>query len=335
VSSPVPAEPPRRDGPAVAVQGLVKRYGGRAVLDRLSFRAARGAVTAVLGPNGAGKTTAIEICEGLRRADAGSVRILGLDPGRDAVRLRPRVGVMLQDGGMPTGARSRDVLTLVAAMHADPLPVDGLLTAVGLTEQARTTVRRLSGGQRQRLALAAALVGRPELVFLDEPTAGLDPQARQQVWGLVSRLRQGGTAVILTTHLLDEAERLADRVVLIDSGRVVAEGTPDELTGGDGDTLRFQGPPGLALDQLRGRLPAGVSLVEASPGGYLAAGSAGCALDAHIVAVVATWCAEQELTPRGMAVGRRTLEDVFLALARSGAAPPGTTSAGTTSAGTT
>jgi ABC-2 type transport system ATP-binding protein len=302
--------------PAVEVTGLVKRYGDRAALDGLTFAAARGAVTAVLGPNGAGKTTAIEICEGLRRADRGTVRILGSDPVRDAVSLRPRVGVMLQDGGMPTGARVRDVLVLVAAMHARPLPVDGLLGTVGLAAHGRSTVRRLSGGQRQRLALATALVGRPELVFLDEPTAGLDPQARQQVWQLIGRLRDGGAAVILTTHLLDEAERLADRVVLIDAGRVVAAGTPAELTAGAGDTLRFDGPPGLHLADLAGRLPTGVSLVESSPGGYLVAGSVDCPLDGRAVAVVATWCAEQGLPPRGMAVGGRTLEDVFLALAR-------------------
>ena len=302
--------------PAVEVTGLVKWYGDRAALDGLTFAAARGAVTAVLGPNGAGKTTAIEICEGLRRADRGTVRILGSDPVRDAASLRPRVGVMLQDGGMPTGARVRDVLVLVAAMHARPLPVDGLLGTVGLAEHGRSTVRRLSGGQRQRLALAAALVGRPELVFLDEPTAGLDPQARQQVWRLIARLRDGGAAVILTTHLLDEAERLADRVVLLDAGRVVAAGTPAELTGGAGDTLRFEGPPGLHLAELAGRLPIGVSLVEASPGGYLVTGSVDCPLDGLAVAVVATWCSEQGLPPRGMAVGSRTLEDVFLALAR-------------------
>jgi ABC-2 type transport system ATP-binding protein len=305
--------------PAVEVSGLVKRYGDRTALDGLTFTAARGAVTAVLGPNGAGKTTAIEICEGLRRADAGTVRLLGRDPVRDAGWLRPRVGVMLQDGGMPTGARARDVLVLVAAMHARPVPVDELLAAVDLTGHARTPVRRLSGGQRQRLALAAALAGRPELVFLDEPTAGLDPQARQQVWQLVSRLRAGGAAVILTTHLLDEAERLADRVLLIDAGQVVAAGTPAELTGGAADTLRFEGPPGLDLAGLTARLPSGLTVAEASAGRFLVSGSAGRALDSAAVALVAGWCAELGLSPRGMAVGRQTLEDVFLALARGGA----------------
>jgi ABC-2 type transport system ATP-binding protein len=173
---------------AVEVRGLVKRYDGRAVVDGLDLVARQGAVTAVLGPNGAGKTTTIECCEGLRSPDGGSVRVLGRDPVADARALRPRVGVMLQDGGLPTGVRALELLRHVAAMYATPRPVDELAERLGLHGFARTTVRRLSGGQRQRVALAAAVIGRPDVVFLDEPSAGMDPQSRRAVWDLVPEL---------------------------------------------------------------------------------------------------------------------------------------------------
>jgi ABC-2 type transport system ATP-binding protein len=216
--------------PAVAIAGLGKRYGAVTALDNATLSTPRAAVTAVLGPNGAGKTTLIEICEGYRRPDAGSVRVLGLDP-RDP-SLRPRVGVMLQSGGVYPGARAAEMVRLVASYAAAPLPVDALIDRVGLGRVARTTYRRLSGGEQQRLKLAMAIVGRPELVFLDEPTAGLDPQSRRATWALIEELRDAGVSVVLTTHYLEEAERLADHVVVIDRGRVVAAGSPRELTGG-------------------------------------------------------------------------------------------------------
>jgi ABC-2 type transport system ATP-binding protein len=298
---------------ALEVSGLVKRYGGRAVVDGLGLAAPRGAVTAVLGPNGAGKTTAIECCEGLRRPDSGSVRVLGLDPWRDAARLRPRVGVMLQDGGLPTGARAAEVLRHVAALHARPLPPGELLDLLGLTAHARTTVRRLSGGQRQRLALAAAVVGRPELVFLDEPSAGLDPQSRLAVWELVERLRADGVTVLLTTHLMDEAERLADHVVVVDGGRVVAEGTPAALTRG-GEALRFGAPAGLDLASLRAAL-CGEALVSwAAPGRIAVEPLPGEPMKPQVIGTVMAWCAAAGILPEGLAVDRRTLEDVFLDL---------------------
>jgi ABC-2 type transport system ATP-binding protein len=302
-------EPP----PALSVAGLVKRYGSRAVVDGLSFEARRGTVTAVLGPNGAGKTTTVECCEGLRRPDGGHVRVLGLDPWRDAGRLRPRVGVMLQDGGLPTGARAGEVLRHVAALHARPLPPAELLDLLGLTSHAGTTVRRLSGGQKQRLALAAAVVGRPELAFLDEPSAGLDPQSRLAVWALVERMRADGVAVVLTTHLMDEAERLADRVVVLDAGRVVADGTPAELTGGE-DTLSFAAPGGLDLVPLRSALATDITVTEVSPGRYTVQGRGGVALAPHAIAAVTAWCAAADIRPDGLTLGRRTLEDVFLDL---------------------
>ncbi len=298
--------------PAVEVVGLVKRYGGRAVVDGLTLTAAAGAVTAVLGPNGAGKTTTIECCEGLRRPDAGAVRVLGLDPVRDGARLRPRVGVMLQDGGMPTGARAGEVLRHVASLYAAPLDPGRLAAALGLEPVLRTTVRRLSGGQRQRLALATAVVGRPDLVFLDEPTAGLDPQARVAVWDLVRALREAGAAVVLTTHFMDEAERLADHVVVVDAGRVVGEGSPAQLTAG-ADVLAFSGPPGLDLATLRAALPEGVAVTEPRPGRYAVESGAGT-LGPGPVATVTAWCAAHGVMPEGLALGRRTLEDVFLDL---------------------
>jgi ABC-2 type transport system ATP-binding protein len=298
--------------PAVLIEGLVKRYRGRAVVDGLSFAAPRGRVTAVLGPNGAGKTTTVECCEGLRRADGGRVRVLGLDPVRDAVRLRPRVGVMLQDGGLPTGARAGDLLRHVAALHARPLPPGDLMELLGLADHARTTVRRLSGGQRQRLALAAAVIGRPEVVFLDEPSAGLDPQARLAVWEVVQRLRGDGVGVVLTTHLMDEAERLADQVIVVDNGRVVAAGSPQELTGATDGTLRFSARPGLDLHGLVAALPAEASAVESGPGSYVVEAWNG--LDPGMIATVTSWCAEHGVMPEGLSLRRRTLEDVFLEL---------------------
>jgi ABC-2 type transport system ATP-binding protein len=214
--------------PAVEIRDLVKRYRDFTAVAELTMRADRGQVTAILGPNGAGKTTTIETCEGYRRPDSGSVRVLGLDPVADARQLRPKVGVMLQSGGVPTTARAGEYLRVMASFYARPLDPAGLLEVLGLSGSARTPYKHLSGGQQQRLSLAAAIIGRPELVFLDEPTAGLDPQARHATWELIEGLRTAGTAVILATHHMDEAERLADKVVIVDHGQVVASGPPAE-----------------------------------------------------------------------------------------------------------
>ena len=219
--------------PAVLVSGLTKRYGGVVALDGASWQAPPGAVTAVLGPNGAGKTTMVECCEGLRRPDAGRVRVLGTDPWNAPPAHRARVGVMLQDGGLPASARPLRLLHHLSAMYAAPLPLDPLVQRLGIDRFADTTVRRLSGGQRQRVALAAALVGRPEVAFLDEPSAGLDPHARLDVWDLVRSLAEDGVAVVLTSHSFEEAERLADHIVVIAGGAVVAAGSLDEVTAGD------------------------------------------------------------------------------------------------------
>jgi ABC-2 type transport system ATP-binding protein len=299
------------DAPAVEISGLVKKYGRTTAVAGLSLLAERGQVTAVLGPNGAGKTTTIEVCEGYRRADAGAVRVLGLDPIADAKRLRPRIGVMLQSGGIPTTVRPGEYLRVLARFYANPISPDVLLRRLGLTESARTPLRRLSGGQRQRLSLAAALVGRPELVFLDEPTSGLDPQARHATWELIAGLRGSGCTVILTTHYLEEAERLADLVVIVDHGRLVTQGTPAELTGGQGQ-LRFRAEPGLDTTGLISALPRGAVIKESPAGAYLVELAAG--VDPQVVATVTAWCAEQGVLANNLRIESRTLEDVFLEL---------------------
>ena len=293
---------------AVEVVDLVKRYGTRQVVDGLSLRVERGSVTAVLGPNGAGKTTTIETCEGYRRPDSGRVRVLGLDPVRDASALRPRVGVMLQGGGIPNSIRPMEALRHTAALHASPLAPAMLVERLGLAGSLRTPYRRLSGGQQQRLSLALALIGRPELVFLDEPSAGLDPHARGVIGDLVLELRAAGVTVVLTTHLIDEAERLADEVVVIDAGRVVAAGSPAELTAGGAQThLRFSAPAGLPVDSLRAVLPHGLHVSGEDTGTYVVDGP----LDPGVLVAVTSWCAGLGVMPVGLTVSRRTLEDVF------------------------
>ncbi|MFJ4411515.1 ABC transporter ATP-binding protein [Streptomyces sp. NPDC088910] len=300
-----------RNEPAVEVTGLVKRYGTRTAVDGLDLTVARGGVTAVLGPNGAGKTTTVEVCEGYRRPDGGTVRVLGLDPAARGAQLRPRIGVMLQSGGVYPGARAEEMLRHTATLHADPVDPAVLIERLGLESCGRTTYRRLSGGQQQRLALAMAVVGRPELVFLDEPTAGLDPQARHATWDLVRELRADGVTIVLTTHFMDEAEQLADQVVIIDGGRAIARGTPDELCrGGAENTLRFSGRPGLDLVSLLNALPADTAAAELTPGNYRIEGK----VDPQLLATVTSWCAQHGVLPDRLSVERRTLEDVFLEL---------------------
>ncbi len=295
--------------PALEVDGLVKRYGTRTAVDGLSLVARSGTVLALLGPNGAGKTSTVEVCEGFRRADGGSVQVLGLDP-RDPA-LRPRVGVMPQTGGTYPGLRAGEVLRLFASYSREPLDPADLLDRLGLGGVERTAVRRLSGGQAQRLSLAMAVVGRPELVFLDEPTAGLDPQARLATWDLVESLRRDGATVVLTTHLMDEAERLADDVVIVDAGKVVAAGTVQDLTrtGATGQ-LRWRARPGLDLDQLLLALPEGSSAKESPAGQYLVEG----VINPQLLASVTSWCAGHGVLAEDLRLERRTLEDVFLEL---------------------
>ncbi|MFT4041803.1 MAG: ABC transporter ATP-binding protein [Gordonia sp. (in: high G+C Gram-positive bacteria)] len=296
---------------ALRIRGLVKRYGEQTAVDGLNLELAPGAVLALLGPNGAGKTTTVEICEGFQPADAGTVEVLGLDPWLDNDQLRTRIGVMLQGGGAYPGARAEEMLRLCAAYSADPIDPDWLLRTLGLSAAARTPFRRLSGGQQQRLSLACAIVGRPELVFLDEPTAGLDAQARLVVWEIIDRLRADGVSVLLTTHLMDEAEELADHVVIIDQGAVVADGTPADLTSrGAENELRFAAPRGLDLSMLELALPEGYQCSETTPGGYLVVGQ----VTPQVLATVTAWCAKINVLATDLRVETRSLEDVFLDL---------------------
>lgn len=220
----------------VLVDAVSKRYGSTVALDAMSWHARTAAITAVLGPNGAGKTTAIGCLEGLVRPDDGAVRVIGVDPWQAPPDHRARVGIMLQDGGLPNTSKPLPLLRHLASLYARPVALDDLVDALGIGQFADTTVRRLSGGQRQRVALAAALVGDPDVVFLDEPSAGLDPHARLDVWALVRRLRDAGTCVVVTTHSFEEAERLADDVVIVGGGRTIVSGSVDEVSHLDGAT---------------------------------------------------------------------------------------------------
>lgn len=293
------------------LHGVTKRYGAVTAVSGLDLEVQPAEVLALLGPNGAGKTTTVEMCEGFLRPDAGSIEVLGLDPFTDNARLRARIGVMLQGGGGYPAARAGEMLNLVAAYAANPLDPQWLLDTLGLTESARTTYRRLSGGQQQRLALACALVGRPELVFLDEPTAGMDAHARLVVWELIDGLRRDGVTVVLTTHQLKEAEELADRLVIIDHGVAVAEGTPAELMhSGAEDQLRFTAPRKLDLALLISALPENYRATEIAPGEYLVEGH----INPQVLATVTAWCARLNVLATDMRVEQRSLEDVFLDL---------------------
>jgi ABC-2 type transport system ATP-binding protein len=307
--------------PAIAVRGLRKTYAGRAVLDGIDFEVPTGSIMALLGPNGAGKTTTVEILEGYRRADAGEVRVLGLDPVRDGRALRARVGLMLQGGGIYPQARPLELLRLFARFYRHPVDPDGLLENAGLAAAADVRYRVLSGGQKQRLSLALALVGRPEVVVLDEPTAGMDPHAKASTRELIAALRATGVTVLLTTHELADVERLADRVAIIDRGRIVAQGTVTELAGGAGGGLRLRlaeplseadrrelevalrsggseaGEPRLADDDGVGRY----RVVGAEPG-------------PRLVAALAGWAAAQGRLIVEMRTAGTSLEDRYLEL---------------------
>jgi ABC-2 type transport system ATP-binding protein len=310
------------DSPVLSITGLIKDVGPLASLDGkmlrvvsgVSLAAERGQVTALLGANGAGKTTTIECAQGLQRRSGGTVSLLGQDPDTAGASLRSRVGVMLQDGGLPPSARPIPLLRHIAGMYQDPWPVDELIERLGINTFSRTNVRRLSGGQKQRLALAAALVGNPEVLFLDEPSAGLDPQSRQLVFKLISELRDAGMGIVLTTHLMDDAQRLADYVYIIDAGRNVAEGTVAQLlqrhlSPGSAQehvrTLLFEARPGL---DFTGVLPAAVEVREMRGGSYEATG----VLTPDDLAALTAWWAARGIMPGSMRLEARSLEDVFL-----------------------
>ncbi|MHB8670402.1 MAG: ABC transporter ATP-binding protein [Acidimicrobiales bacterium] len=299
---------------AIEVADLHLRFGATRAVDGLSFEAEEGEVVALLGANGAGKTSTVETLEGYRTPTAGQVRVLGLDPVADHARLTHQIGVMLQSGGIYPGIRPIEAVRLFAALHGvrDRRRPEDLLARVGLSERARLTWRRLSGGEQQRLSLALALVGRPRVAFLDEPTAGVDVGGRQVIRRVVSELRDEGTCVLLTTHELEEAERLADRVLIIDRGRLVASGTPQELRAGGAEEIRFGAPRGLDVVGLGEHLGAPVS--EESPGEYRVQAPPSPAM----VAALTEWLARSDLALADLRAGRHTLEDVFLRLTGSG-----------------
>jgi ABC-2 type transport system ATP-binding protein len=304
---------PAASSPAVAVSGLVMRYGEKVAVDHLDLTVERHTITAVLGPNGAGKTTTLETCEGYRKPQQGTVSVLGLDPQRQRRELLPRIGVMLQDGGAWSGVRAMEMLTHISRLHAHPLDVDMLGQRLGLGDCGRTPYRRLSGGQQQRLKLAMAIVGRPELVFVDEPTAGMDPAGRRTTWELLQQLRTDGVTVVLTTHHMDEAERLADRIHIIDRGTMIASGTPLELTRGGTSTIRLvvtKPFPDGAPESLRRALGDRLEVTTISDVSLLITGPA----DSTTLATVSAWCEEQGVLPESLNLGQRTLEDAFLEL---------------------
>lgn len=309
---PLNLTPPQDAAAAVYVSGLRKSFrtsGGRRqeVLRGVDFCARRGAVTTLLGTNGAGKSTSLACAQGLLQADEGTVRLLDQEPWHAPAALRARVGVMLQDGGLPPAQKPISYLRHVAGLYAAPRPVEELAERLGLGEFAGTSIRRLSGGQRQRVALAVALVGDPEVLFLDEPSAGLDPQSRQVVFDLISELRDDGRAIVLTTHLLEDAERLSDTIFVIDRGRTVAHGTVEELVGADG-------PGDLSVSFAQGVTPVWPRGLEAEHVGANRWLLPGVASPAVLADLTAAWAAA-DLMPRGLRLERRSLEDAFLALA--------------------
>ncbi len=295
---------PATSAPPVVVEGLTIRYGDLVAVHDVSFSAEAGSVTAVLGPNGAGKTSTIEACEGYVRPTSGTVRVLGLDPAADQVRLSERMGVMLQDGGLTPSARVRDTVRHYCRLYGRGVEADVLVEQVGLADRARSTWRRLSGGERQRLSLALALAARPEVAFLDEPTSGVDVHGRDMIRSIVRGLAAEGCAVILATHELDEAERIADRVVIFDRGEVIADGTLAELRRGH-DEIRFHSSPDLDLRAMAEAIGFVVSRVGADE--YV--------VDApphpRLMATLAGWLGDHGHPLHDVRAGAQRLEDVF------------------------
>jgi ABC-2 type transport system ATP-binding protein len=297
--------------PSVAVDGLRKSYGPLRAVDDVGFTVERGEVFALLGPNGAGKTTTIEILEGFRTRDAGSVSVLGTDPAdrRAQRRLRSRLGVVLQELAVEPYFTVRQVLARNAGFYPSPRPVDEVLELVGLSEKRDALVKNLSGGQQRRLDVGLGIVGRPELLFLDEPTTGLDPSGRRVSWDLIRRLAGEGTTVILTSHYMDEVEALADRVVVVAGGRVVASGTPASIGGRDVSeaTIRFRMPPGVAP----GELPVAPSGERAGEAWIRTTE------ELEVLHSLTGWALDRGVELPGLRVNRVTLEDVYLRLTGS------------------
>ena len=296
-------------GPAVEVRNLTKSYGSVHAVQDVSFEIARGEVFCLLGPNGAGKTTTVEILEGYRRRDGGDVRVLGLDPAGGPRELHERVGIVLQECGVQDYLTVTELVEMYGRYHVRSRPVDEVIEIVGLGEKRDTRAKQLSGGQRRRLDLALALVGDPDLIFLDEPTTGFDPAARRHAWTTVRALGELGKTVFLTTHYMEEAQALADRVAIINSGEIIALGTPEELGGRDvrPAEIRFALPAGWSLgdipavsDEQRSLTGERVTLVTSTP--------------VQALHELTGWALEQGVSLQGLSVTQPTLEDIYLEL---------------------
>lgn len=295
---------------ALEVDNVVKEYGEKRAVDGLTFTARRGELLALLGPNGAGKTTTIEMCEGFTTPTSGSIRVLGIDPVTQPQKVRDRIGIMLQGGGSYASLKVREILQLAARYNTNPHDPDWLIELLGLEGVAKTTYRRLSGGQQQRLSLALAMIGRPELIFLDEPTAGMDAQSRLAVWDIIQAMKRDGTTVLLTTHLMDEAETLADDVAIIDHGKLVAQGSPAELTSHEEyPVVAVRTDRELDVHLLNDELRAlGISAEAVSPQRYRILGAGSPA----VIEALARSAAQQNVLIRDLSMSHRDLEDVFL-----------------------
>ena len=308
----------QRERPAISVHGLHVRYGGVEVVDGVSFEVRPGEVFALLGPNGAGKTTTVEVLEGHRRRASGVVDVLGFDPHHGGREFRERIGVVLQEAGLDGELTVRDALSLFAGLYPHPLDVDEVVALVQLDAKRKARVRTLSGGQRRRLDLALGLVGDPDVLFLDEPTTGFDPAARRQAWEVLGNLRTLGKTILLTTHYMDEVQWLADRVVVLSAGHVVATGTPSSLGGRDN-----------ARAEIRFRLPVAVAPADLPPGLGLVSVDDATGLEVVIradhptavLAVLTQWALDRDEELEALSVTRPSLEDVLLDLTAMEVAP--------------
>jgi ABC-2 type transport system ATP-binding protein len=292
----------------IEVTNLVKRYGDRAVVDGVSFGVEQGEIFAILGPNGAGKTTTVESISGLRTPDGGSISVLGLDPRRDRDELREVLGVQLQESELPAKLKVREALELFAAFYRTPAETGALLEGLGLGEKRDTQYRKLSGGQKQRLSVALALVGNPRVAILDELTTGLDPQARRDTWKLIEDVRNRGVTVVLVTHFMKEAERLADRIAIIDRGRLIALDTPAGIIGRVSDEQRIRFRPSAPLDDaLLTALPEVRSVTRSGPV-VVVAGTG------NLLGAVTGVLALHEIVAFDLRIDQAGLDDAFVAL---------------------
>jgi ABC-2 type transport system ATP-binding protein len=292
---------------AIVVRGLRKNYGSLEAVRGVDLEIERGEIFALLGPNGAGKTTTVEILEGYRSRTSGEVSVLGYDPASNSPDLKRRIGIVLQATGVQPYLTVEETIELFRGYYPDPLPIDDVIEAVGLSEKRKALVRRMSGGEQRRLDVAIGLAGNPELLFLDEPTTGFDPSARRNAWGMVKNLQSLGKTVLLTTHYMDEAQFLADRVAIMVKGETVAQGTPGSLTGLDAVTrISFRVPPGLELPETvraKARVEAGTASLETPE-------------PTRTLHALTSWAVQQGIELDQLVVSRTSLEDIYLRFAR-------------------